>query len=576
MTGNAGERLFQAMEQISDEMILEAAQEYADAPASEEERSSDTDVSVHTDADFQVAGKVRNKLPYKKAVMEKLGGYLKYLPVAVCLCIVFGSTGYIINNYMHEDSSKSINQESGSDGSAEGAYDDAGDTAMKEEYESAGALDQKDDQTQNAAPSKQRDWLPVRYDSYEGPVFPLTATGDTQKLKVSRRLDGAVSTQSNENGGTALLQLKDTYKIKNTSKHDKTLQILYPFVTTLNGVDEVAAPILQIKGQDDITTAYSVGESIHAYRDADPEETSSLQDYVRIFNEQTEYQEQALAKEADWNKNVSVYTFSETAMQEQGVVGITVSDADADVLTYGFDHSFTNEDGSTTYCFFASPERKKRMLIVTGEQTTKPQPGYYTNLDCEESIDELQYEMSRQEMAYTDALRLCGNDAVRNLRKNYEQEMAEDNLAEYVNEDAAFRVLTMIGEEDTFYDTCRQRYQNTELTEIFERLFGETRVVYARATITVPAKQIVKVIIRTQKRRSQAPDRPDEAADMDVTYDFISDEQSHLPIGRTAVTLRCEGAWQLKEQTMGLRETQNHIWKTDKPEQNSSVTFSCQ
>ena len=162
--------------------------------------------------------------------------------------------------------------------------------------------------------------------------------------------------------------------------------------------------------------------------------------------------------------------------------------------------------------------------------------------------------MSQEEMSYADALRLCSKDAVRQLRNHYEQGLYDAELPEYMNEDAAFRVLTMISEEEDFYRALMQRYENTELTEVFERMLGETRVVYAMATVTIPAKETIRAVVQTQKRQNAGnymlltdddeTDRMDEnqtdvydAGGMEeggtYVYDFLSAAQSRLSVKKT-------------------------------------------
>lgn len=620
MTKNAGERLFLAIGHISDDMILEADRERLTVkeetvskslamqePDPNTKSGTDTEeeneglTSADTDGNEKKRIYETRKRPIRNKEMINAGKYLKYLPVAACLCIVLGSAGYIIHGFMQAGSSDSMSIRSAVDQSAD-QTDDSSDNGMEmamDQNASTGNAEQDEEisgssdgsesgYTQNQAediqegiPQKQKELFPICYDAYQGPVFPLTATGDTQKLKVSRNLKGIVATDAD--GMSPYLRVTDVYKIKNTSGHDKTLQLVYPFVSTMNRTSETNEEILEIQGgleSDQTVAAYSMGESVLAYRNADMSETSAMSDYQKIFNEQTDYQEQALAKEADWNQKVTVYNFSDVLMQEETsgtgqplVFGVTIKGTDAAVLTYGFDHSFANENSDSNHCFFVSEEQKKRVLIVTGEQEGDPVFSYYTNLDCEEKIDGPDYEITGQEMTYTDALRLCSNDAARKLRQDYERGVIATEFPDYMNEDAAFRVLTMISEEDRFYDTLLQRYQSVELSEIFERLFGETRVVYARATVTIPARKTIRVTVHIQKRQKNTMDAGTKESDAETQqqYDFFPGMQSHLQIVKTSVSLQLKEEWQLAGQNLGLTEKQKQIWKADALDQAGFV-----
>lgn len=603
MTGNAGERLFEAIGRIPDEMVLEAAQEQPDigtadgqnAPAAQIRAVQwEAEKTINTDMDMQPSR--------KKLLLAKLSEYLKYLPVAACLCIVLGSAGYVLNNFIQMNQSAEINTSGSYDGSAAGgvsadadgakesaelAMDDAvpdnsdggadsggGESMAGSVPESAaGAADDKS--------SNQTALLPIRYDAYDGPVFPLTATGDTQKLKVSRSLRGTITSEGEGADAQPLLHVADHYKIRNTAREDKTLQLVYPFVTTLNRAFSMNGEIIRIEGEEQTPVIYSIGNSISAYRNADPSEAASMQDYQQIFQGQTEYQEQALAKEADWNKEVRVYTFSDILIEdgadanaESGVIGVTVTGEKADVLTYGFDHSFKTEEGSFNHCFFLPQDGEKLLLIVTGEQEGEPELGYYENLDCEEPVDGIQCEMDSQTMPYADALRLCSNDAARRLRQVYEQGKYDAGLPEYMDEAAAFAALTMVSDEAAFYDTLVQRYQSVELSEILERLFSETRVVYAMTTVTIPAKQSIQAKVQALKRQNTGNYMlaAEKAAGKDAQYDFLPASQSHLEIVNTSFRLTLEDGWQLADQDLGFVQKREGVWKADL--QNKAYYFT--
>ena len=391
MTGNAGERLFEAIGQIPDEMVLEAAQEQPDIGTADGQIARAETVRQEVQKNINTDKHI--KQPGRNISTAKLSGYLKYLPVAACLCIVLGGAGYVMNNFIHMNDRTNINTSGSYDGSAAGgmgsdadggeggselAMDDAApdyndnDTESAQQYDggehtdgsapesAAEALDGKTDQ--NAL-------LPLRYDAYEGPVFPLTETGDTQKLKVTRSLQGTITTEGEGEDAHPLLHVVDVYKIKNTSGEDKTLQLVYPFVTTLNRDFSLNGEILSMEGEEQTPVTYSIGSSISAFRNADPSESASMEDYQQIFLDQTEYQEQALSKEADWNKDVQVYTFSDIRIEDEtdvhagsGVIGVTVKGQKADVLTYGFDHSFETDGDSSNYCFFLFLRQEKALI----------------------------------------------------------------------------------------------------------------------------------------------------------------------------------------------------------------------
>lgn len=576
MTKNAEERLFEAFGQISDELVTEA----------DCSRLDDADGDVSGEAAEQVFTDGEPEKVQKQhtvyAFAAKLGGFLKYLPAAACLCIVFGSVFYVVNHEKGAGNSASFSMSGSSadagggasgdvrmddaDGSAFDTEPDAGsDSAERKEDadmpESGAAWNEESAENGTADSADGQAQLPVRYGAYSGPVFALTATGDTQKLTAARSLKADILTEESSAGMQPLLQITDTYQIKNTSDRDKTVQILYPFTGVLNQAQEPDGDILTVSGQEHPKqVSYSFGASIAEYQ--------NLESFQQALDGEAmkDYQEQALEKEADWGREVTVYTFTMEKEENTApcVAGITVRGAGADVLTFGFDHSFEREEDTAYYCFFAPGELEQAYLIVTGEMEGEPETGFYTNLDCDEKAEGMPYQMQRQKMAYTDALRLCSGAAARQMEQDYESGIYDASLPEYMDADAANRALTMISEEEDFYDTLTKRYGTTELQEIFERIFGETRIVYAMTAVTVPAGKTVKVTARSQKQQENGHyilgSGPQDTEEF--RYDFLSAGQSRLKIKKTAFRLKAEEAWQLAGQNMGLVQKRKTVWKT--------------
>ena len=550
--------------------------------------------------------------------LQKSGKYLKYLPVAVCLCMVFTGAYYVINNYFRMDSMDKFSMSTGS--GLEKSEDAVPDKKLAEGSQNNGSGESVDDN----APESSRFNLPVRYDAYEGPVMAMTTTGDTANLKTERELKCKVTTEKNsrtDRQDLPLLHVTDQYHIKNTSKEDKTVQFVYPFASTLNLAYDSGQDILTVHGQEGSAVKYEIGSSISAFRNqtkagtdqtsADnegmfetqtTEQTSSLEDYQQLSDHEGEYQKSALEKEADWEREVSVYTFSLAEMDKNisrlnnpVVAGVTVYGDSADVLTYGFIHTRKAEEGVTSHCFFVSENQSRLMLIVTGKQDREPVIGYYSNLDCTEEIEGVQYTMLKQKMSYSDALQLCTAAVTKQTMQDYDQDIYAGELPEYYHAATMYQALTMISGEEEFYHTLVQYYGSTELTEVCEKLSGETRVVYAMTTVTIPARQTCKVTTYIQKRQCSeyftlinnftgntfatdtsgmdttatdtSADSEKETKTESYGFDFLSGGKSLLNIGRTTVRLSMPEGWRVSDNNFGLRRSES-VWKASAPEKS--------
>lgn len=605
MTRKAGERLFEAIGGIPEEFILEAERDSLHHPSQEPEQYSadDADEDLQREekqADIQkdrclaqTGLDVRQKEDaatgkttlHKDAVRQparhrygkflyNIDGMFKYIPIAACLCVVFGWAFYVVSSFHGVDHAAQYSMsdsESGADLSVpESAESSVEDKSVLEAQEES---DEKSSQTQNKGQPFSLEEA-MRYDEYEGPVMAMTATGDTQKIRTSRTIKNTVVSQKRDGLIQPLLRVEDCYRIRNTSKEEKTLQLVYPFAAALCQGYAAGDPFFEVSGQDETAVSYSVGESMNAYLGRQPQDQTSVKDFLHLSEQGQEYQEHALEKEVDWNQEVRVYSFvkagvQEDAVQDQtqqdaGIIGVTVSGADADVLTYGFDYSEQRTEETANYCFFAGEGDKQRYLVITGETTESLRMDAYTNLDCVEQMENVGYRMQEETMSYADALRLCSRAWIRQIEQQYEQEILDQEyiLPQFLNADSLYQVLTANNAEEEFYDKLLQRYGSSELWDVFEKLMGETRILYALSTITILPGQSVRVTVRTQKSQ-----------DGPYTYDYLPAKNSHLNIKKTVGIFTLPDAWQIAKQNMGL-EQKKTVWRAVFKNKLHSVTIT--
>ena len=183
MTSNAGERLCEAIGQLPDEMVAEAEQSTEEYQKIKRSEKAAAQSSLKGQASENLHTPKR-----KKAVWAgRISGYLKYLPVAACLCMVFGGAGYMASSYFQSDKSESISVSGSMDGDfKEETVRDDQDVAVNDAKpaEESGSMAEGAQQFsggtggQKQADKKQE----VQEKVLEGPVFPLTATGDRKSV----------------------------------------------------------------------------------------------------------------------------------------------------------------------------------------------------------------------------------------------------------------------------------------------------------------------------------------------------------------------------------------------------------
>lgn len=500
-------------------------------------------------------------LANKYAREYKIGRCFKYIPVLLCLSLTLFAAYNIVDraNLNRDRTDFFLSASAGRDEQGQDLQQDT--AADLDSGQGAGT----DHVPEGAASGQERPEpvMPDRFDAYEGPAFAMTATGDTQNVKTTRNLQGKVTAQYHNGIARPLLHVWDRYQIKNTSGEDKTLQLVYPFVTTMNLSYGLDGSILKVHGDKPQEIEYGIGDGVSAFFGGKPDEGATLAEYTKLSGSQTEYQENALQKTVDWNRQVSVYFIMDIQAEEgsAGVVGITVTGKDADVLTYGFDYAAppgAEEDETTNYCFFAPTEYARPMLIVTGQQKGEPELGYYSNLDCEDEVDGIQCTMQKRQMSYADALHLCSQETARKMKLDYDNRQYTGKLPEYFNEDAVYQALTVVSTEEDFYDTLVQRYQKTDLEEIFDTMLKETRLVYAMVTVTIPAQKTIKVTAQAQKRQmpgNYTLAENDETENTVYQYDFASAKDSRLNVNKTMLRLSEPEIWKVTADNPGLKKS---------------------
>lgn len=498
--------------------------------------------------------------------IQKMRGCLKYIPALLCigmtLFAVYGIVGHV--NLDRDRTDFFLSASADRDGLDQGLQD-----GIAADFDS----DQEDGQDDAGFGADMIDpVMPARFDAYEGPALTMTATGDTQNVKTTRKLQTEVTAQYYRGAAQPLLHVLDCYQIKNTSNEDKALQLVYPFATTLNLSYGMEEGVLTVQGQKEQEIEYGIGDGISAFFGGKPYEGATLAEYTSLSNTRTEYQENALQKAMDWNREVCVYFLTDIQVEEGsgGVVGVSVTGEAADVLTYGFDYaapSGEEEDRTANYCFFAPTEYARPMLIVTGQQEGEPKLGYYSNLDCEDEVEGIRCTLQKRKMSYADALHLCSQETARKTKLDYDNQKYTGKLPEYFDEAVVYQALTVISTEDDFYDTLVQRYQKVDLEEIFETMLEETRLVYAMATVTIPAKKTLKVTAQVQKRQADgnyALAGEEENENTVYQYDFASAEDSRLNIKKTVFQMPEPEMWKATAKNPGLEKRGSGLFSSFK------------
>lgn len=393
----------------------------------------------------------------------------------------------------------------------------------------------------NSAPSDRAEGVSggSTFMSYAGPVFPLTTLENTDGLTARRditldflpwvkvwlsneeeaasRTDLTVEERQsvlgdyNEwfpDGGrytssTDLLVI-DEYTLTNSSAEDKTVTLLYPFVSSLTDLD-ARLPTLTADGSeletDLIYGLYSGGFQGVLGAD-DPEGSANLEPltswegYKALLSDGS-YLAAAMADPVDLTGiPVTVYEFTDpwgpeesTAVPNPSVrVTFDIDYNKTTVLSYGFHSgSFDPENGKMGLGFsipqsFQPNYGEPFYLIVQGDDLKNMEvDGFVTGgWDTEQELDNFGVDVQR----YEDNLDAILRKAVLNIYNNSTWQYGDSLAVDFETYYTLFcDYLTTYG---ILSDDCRDRYDTGWLSELSE-VGSVDRVCWLKTQITVPA-----------------------------------------------------------------------------------------
>lgn len=339
--------------------------------------------------------------------------------------------------------------------------------------------------------------------SYAGPVFPLTLAQAAPALSADRELLLDCAPYAEEN--TAAITVTDRYTIHNDSDEDRTVTVLYPFVSSLSDLGTLQ-PSFTVDGAAVKSTLYP-GAFPGWFGPASPdpelaEERWNLHHAESWTEYQTlltgSYQADALAPKTLPEQTVYVYSFTASGETTANAATLAITvDADPDkttILTYGINGYGQNEaTGLPQYSYFTREHHQTlHLLAVLGQDLTGCTMQGYTDGSCEQGkeLDALEGTVTRTEMTLAEL-----------LRQTAAAQLGADASADEIDwlAAAAAELLTQ-------YGVCSaapaERYSDGMLDAALQDMEAVQRVCYAAAEITIPAGGTVCVEAVSRKPHS--------------------------------------------------------------------------
>lgn len=397
------------------------------------------------------------------------------------------------------------------------------------------------------------------YQSYRGPVFPLTAAGEIGAVTAERNLtldfSPYVTKETTLEDGTkyntedAAAIITDTYTLKNSGTEPISLELLYPYQSSGRKEAEGKTPDIQVDGKL-ADSSLLLGASVGAQ--------SSWEDYNTLVGTNTIENTQPISADTP----VTVYTFSNVVIQgttgERFQLKVAETADSGGVFTSGLDGAIRQEEGSEYTWLYTG---------IFGENDTAQVAVVHGQLEDYE-IYAYGDPGTAAEATVTETETTLGaalHDVIaRELSWNPDQTEAENSWLETVLLSGALG--TYLSQEDGL------------LSEYIGNLLWEDRVFYRSFRTEIPAGGELMVSIRQLKYPSgtqQNDPAQAEAGEGADGYDVVTTMGTQIPMTTLTAQLENCDAVEIRDQNFGFDPEHGILQVTldpKKPEYYINVT----
>lgn len=334
---------------------------------------------------------------------------------------------------------------------------------------------------------------------YAGPILPLNVAGDTEDITADRNTLFDFSQYDKDNYLDVVnLQVTDHYTLYNNSTNDKTISVIYPFISSLNDSKNLA-PTLSANGKN-LQTKLLIGDYTGGFTgvygaDGPDSKTLNLADieswegYKALLSD-GKYFEAAQSEKMFTDQTVTVYTFENVEYPEKYDAATLamkfVLPKESKVLTYGMNGASINTQTRLHhYDYFIAHSQGER-VIVLGEPPAKYTIDGYENGACKKKITGFSATVKKETMLLSEVIKEC-------MAEFLNEYIRQDGISPLVTNDISYRAVISMLKYTSLGDEPKDRYELNRLDDIIGESFSTDRVMYLSAQITIPAGQCVEL-----------------------------------------------------------------------------------
>lgn len=410
----------------------------------------------------------------------------------------------------------------------------------------------------------------IVFESYAGPVFPLTFVENQDAVKAARSVNFDFSAYDEEYGSGSTVT--DSYILHNTSSSDITAAAVYPFVGSFN-LQEL--PEIMVDAGE-VTYEIHAGEYAGGFTGGGVESVSlnlqdhsSWEDYADMLQDGS-YFNNAFSSLQNLEQPVTVYRLYDIVNQNQDAGSASLCmllDYDAEkteIFTFGFNGGGTQEGTNQEYITFFirewadRPDWKVKYLIAVGEDIDGYTLQGYQDGSCApgEELDWPDAKVERFETTFGEALRECAKLRYDAIAGNEEE---RDALDRYINAQISFdlyyeQLVRHFMTNGPMGSDPKERYDvwGGRLDEFITETGTINRILYLTLDVTIPAGGTVALHIEQMKSAS-TDFYSNEKEDEDLNgYDMVTSLGTNLVFDRQSASISGYDSIEILRQNYGF------------------------
>ncbi len=409
----------------------------------------------------------------------------------------------------------------------------------------------------------------IVYESYAGPVFPLTFMEKQDSVRVTRSVNYDFSIYGSENGSGS--QVTDAYTLHNASQADVTATAVYPYVGSFN---MEAFPVVTLN-QESVDYEIHGGDYAGGFTGGGGDSDSlnlrdnlSWEEYADMLHD-GRYFADAFSAPQNLEQPVTVYKIYDIVNQNQDAGSAALCmllDYDSEnttLFTFGFNGGGIQEGTGLEYRdFFIRqwsewPDYKMKYLVVLGEDIDGYTLQGYQDGSCTpgEELDWPDAKAERIETTFGDALKECARvryDAI------VDNENSGDALDRYINGQVSFeqyygQIVRHFMKYGPMGSEPKERYAwSGRLDEFIDETAMISRILYLTFDMTIPAGETVTLNIDQFKSASyDYYHNKADGADLNG-YDMVTSLGSNLGFESQTASISNYDSIQIVRQNYGF------------------------